>query len=178
MEKVGVQLGRFAPYHKGHQMVTEQVLERFGPQNTVIMVGSSNAFNDRTPFTFEQRRALIKKLVPEAVRVIGLPDIDPCLRVHGESTIPAWLDQIESIQNEMDVEFVFCGGSEDDLRFFPGRFESEVVVDRETLGKGISATEIRKLIAEAAFEELKAVMDERIVPDAVRFFEANQKELN
>ncbi len=178
MEKVGVQLGRFAPYHNGHEMVTEEVLKRFGAERTLIMIGSSNAFNERTPFTFEQRRELIKKVVPEAVRVVALPDIDASKLMHSESTVPAWLDQIQSIQDQMGVEFVFCGGSAEDLRFFPGRFESQAVIDRETTGRGISATQVRELLRARAFDELKEVMDERVVEDAVRFYHENLTKFN
>lgn len=169
---VGVQLGRFAPYHKGHQMITEEVLKRHGIENSLIIIGSSNAFNERTPFTYEQRKALIQKVNP-CVQVVPMPDINPALALHSESTIPLWLERIRAIQAERGVKFKFYGGDENDLRFFKEDFDSEVLIDRETEGKGISATQIRELLHKKAYEALKEVMDELIIEDAIAYYHEN-----
>ncbi len=169
---VGVQLGRFAPYHRGHQLITEQVIRRHGVENTLIIVGSSNSLNERTPFTYEQRKALIQKVYPE-IQVVPLEDINPALALHSESTIPLWLEQIRRIQAEIGVIFKFYGGCEHDLRFFHDDFDSEVVVDRETAGEGISATQVRELLRQKAYDALKKVMDERVIADAIAYYHEN-----
>jgi len=170
---IGVQLGRFAPYHNGHQMITDQVLSRHGAENTLVIIGSSNAeLNERTPFTYEQRKALVQKANP-GIQVAPMPDVNPALALHAESTIPLWLEQIEALQAEMGVKFKFYGGDEHDLRFFPGTFPSEVVIDRETVGQGISATQIREMLRAKAYDQLAEVMDERIIPDAIAYYHEN-----
>lgn len=169
---VGVHLGRFAPYHKGHQMVTDILLSKHGAENSLILIGSSNTFNARTPFTFEQRKALIQKLYP-GVKILPLPDINPKLLVHSESTIPVWLEQIKAIEAEMGVRFKFYGGCPQDLRFFTEDFETEVAIDRETEGEGVSASYIRELLWKEDYEALEEFMDQRIVSDAIRYFNQN-----
>ena len=116
MKVTGVQLGRVAPPHSGHEMIMREMLARHG-KDSLVMVGSSNVFNARTPFTFEQRRSLIRKIFPD-IQIIGLPDIDRSRLLHSESTIPLWLEQIKAIQDGMNARFKFYGGSEEDLRFF------------------------------------------------------------
>lgn len=176
MKVIGTQLGRLAPYHRAHQDNTEAILARHGASNTLILVGSSDTFNQRTPFTFEDRRKLIHAIFPD-LNVLPLPDINPALLVHAESTIPLWLEQIEEIQSRLGARLKFYGGSTQDLRFFEGKFESEVLVDRETTGRGISATEVRKHLLTQDREALKSLMDERIIDEAIEMFHRNMRKL-
>lgn len=173
MKVTGVQLGRVAPPHSGHEMIMREMLARHG-KDSLVMVGSSNVFNARTPFTFEQRRSLIRKIFPD-IQIIGLPDIDRSRLLHSESTIPLWLEQIKAIQDGMNARFKFYGGSEEDLRFFPGTFDSEVLVDRHTAGQNISATAVRELLRQRNRAALKDVMNELIIDEAIELFHQNMK---
>jgi nicotinamide mononucleotide adenylyltransferase len=177
METIGVQLGRFAPYHLGHQMVSKEMIQRHGEKKSLIMVGSSNSFNERTPFTFEERRELIRKALGNEVEIIPLPDINPDRSAPYESTFPAWRASIKEIEQARGVKFKFYGGSAEDLSFFGDEFESEVVVDRTNAGKGISATTIRECLRANLLESLKGLMDERIIEDAARLFHENIQKL-
>lgn len=172
---VGVQIGRFAPYHWGHQLVTERMLANHGVENSLIMIGSSNVFNIRTPFTFEQRKALIQKVLGEKVRIMPLPDVNSELLVHAESTVPMWLESIRKVEREMGVKFRFYGGSEQDVRFFER--EERDFINRETVGKGVNASDIRKHLLAENYEALKGLVDERIVADVIRYFRENLEKL-
>lgn len=173
METIGVQLGRFAPYHLGHQIVTNEIIERHGKDRTLIMVGSATSFNERTPFTFEERRDLIRKVVGPEIEIIPLPDINPGRPVPYEDTFPAWRASIKAIEEARGVNFKFYGGAAEDLSAFGNEFETEVVIDRKNKGKDISATKIRELLRARCFEALKGLIDERIVEDTIRLFHAN-----
>jgi len=137
-----VQLGRFAPYHEGHRLVTNQMIEDHGEENTLIMIGSSNRCDARTPFTYPQRRQIIQTLYPE-VEIMPLPDV-----AHGladfETTAGAWLDQIVAEQSRRNTEFEFYGGSAEDLQYLAKRFRTKNI-GRAQLN--ISATKIRTALA-------------------------------
>ncbi len=131
---LNVYLGRFAPFHEGHKILLTKLIKNFGVRNCLVLVGSTNVLNERTPFTFENRRKMIKKEFP-AVKILPFPDI-------GSDEV--WLDNIEELEKELGQKLIFYGGSSEDLKILARRFETHVLVDRFTKGKGISATEIRK----------------------------------
>jgi nicotinamide mononucleotide adenylyltransferase len=131
-----VYLGRFAPFHEGHKILLTKLIKKFGVENCLVLIGSSNILNERTPFTFESRKKMIQKHFPD-VRILAVADVND----DGE-----WLDNVEDMQKKTEPEFVFYGGSKDDLMILSRRFKTEVLVDRFTEGKGISATQIRKTL--------------------------------
>ncbi len=129
-----VYLGRFAPFHEGHKILLAKLIKEFGAVNCLVLIGSTNVLNERTPFTFKSRRKMLKKHFPD-VRILPLPDIG------GDEK---WLDKLEDLEKNLGQKLVFYGGSLEDLKILSRRFETHVLVDRFTEGKGISATEIRK----------------------------------
>ena len=51
-------IGRFSPFHKGHEFVIKTALEL--AKHVIVLVGSSNSARKiRNPFTFEERREMI-----------------------------------------------------------------------------------------------------------------------
>lgn len=67
-------IGRFQPFHLGHKSVIDIALKK--AKEVVIVVGSSfSARNIRNPFTFDERRAMIKAVYPqENVKVVPVYD--------------------------------------------------------------------------------------------------------
>ena len=177
METIGVQLGRFAPYHNGHHMITEAIIAKHGADHTLVMIGSSTSLNERTPFTFEQRREMIQKAVGNLVEIMPLPDTDPTQSVPYEDSFAEWRKGIKAIEQARQVQFKFYGGSREDLRIFGDDFPTEVIRDRATAGKGISATAIREQLKAQDITALREVMDERIIADAIHYFHQNIQSL-
>ncbi len=174
---IGVQLGRVAPYTKGHHMVTRAIQERFGNENTMMLIGSSNVpVNERTPFTYEQRAEMVRTLHPELI-IAPLPDINPHRKKCTENTFEKWRAQIMDLMRSMEVEFVFCGGSPEDLAPLEPDFRTEIVVDRFVEGKGINATEVRRAIQEKDMDTLREALNEEIIDLAVTFFKENETEI-
>lgn len=95
-------IGRFQPLHKGHVALMEAAFQD-GPM--VIGIGSSQeSRTDRNPFTFEERRAFIHAVFPDA-RVFAVPDInDP----------PNWVAHVKSL---MPFDAVF-GNDDATLQLF------------------------------------------------------------
>jgi len=67
-------IGRFQPFHNGHQAVVEAAIKQ--AKEVIIVVGSSFASrNIRNPFTFEERRQMIKSVFPDNnVKVVPVSD--------------------------------------------------------------------------------------------------------
>jgi bifunctional NMN adenylyltransferase/nudix hydrolase len=134
-------IGRFQPFHNGHKAVIEAALEQ--AKEVVVVVGSSFAArNIRNPFTFEERKAMIKAVFPsDNVLVVPVSDFP-----YDDNK---WVNAIQKIVDETipDAKDVgLIGHSKDStsyyLNIFP-RWKNHVEV--EDVG-GINATDIRNSI--------------------------------
>ena len=55
----GVFIGRFQPFHIGHEHVVRQALSK--KSHVIVLIGSANVARDaRNPFTFEERKAMLR----------------------------------------------------------------------------------------------------------------------
>lgn len=69
-DQVGVTIGRFQPFHRGHAEMIRNLARRF---SKVIVIVAGNTKDKKNPFSFETRLDLIKK---------SLPDVFSKLEVH------------------------------------------------------------------------------------------------
>ena len=132
-------IGRFQPFHNGHKAVIDAALEQ--AKEVVVVVGSSFAArNIRNPFTFEERKAMIKAVFPSD-RVLVVPVSD---YPYDDNK---WVNAIQkivdaTIPHAQDVGLI--GHSKDStsyyLNIFP-RWKNHVEVPNVD---GINATDIRK----------------------------------
>lgn len=173
---IGVHLGRFAPYTKGHKNLTKAIIQRHWVENSLIMIWSSNVFNLRTPFTFEQRKKIIELIIP-GIKIIPLPDTNPNALYHDTSweKINKWILSIKKIQNQFNTRFKFYWWSEQDLKYLKTWFETEELINRG--GDWISATQVREYLKTWEHEKLKWVLDDRIIPIACHYFNENMEQL-
>ena len=67
-------IGRFQPFHNGHKAIVNAAIKQ--AKEVIIVVGSSFASrNIRNPFTFEERRQMIKSVFPgNNVKVVPVSD--------------------------------------------------------------------------------------------------------
>jgi len=168
---MGVHLGRFAPYHIGHSNVTKAMIEKHGIKNSLVMIGSSNALNSRTPFTYEQRKEMVNNVFP-MVNVIPLPDVKPELIQFDGSSNKVWLKQLMKFEDQYNADFVFYGGSVEDLKVLGIIFETEVIIDRSE-GLQLSATKVRQAIKNNDFEVLNMQLGEQIAQLALTAISVN-----
>lgn len=132
-------IGRFSPFHNGHKAVIEAALEQ--AKEVVVVVGSSFAArNIRNPFTFEERKAMIKAVFPsDRVKVVPVSDYP-----YDDNK---WVNAIQKVVDETlgphfnDVGLI--GHSKDHtsyyLNIFP-KWKNHVEVPNVD---GINATDIR-----------------------------------
>ena len=68
-------VGRFQPFHKGHEHTIKSLLKRF--DKVIIAVGSTNKTGSDNPFSFAQRKRMIDavlKRYKKRYRIIEVPD--------------------------------------------------------------------------------------------------------
>lgn len=143
-------MGRFSPLHIGHEVVIKGMIDTFGVENCLIILGSSNApISFRHIFSYEDRRRFIKEVFGD-IAIVGLPDY---------STNEEWLlalDDILALRNVDKGEVVFFGGCEEDVYFFlENRRECKLFNRFDGQTPKISATEVRDaLIRERSLDGL------------------------
>lgn len=168
MKNTAVFLGRFSPFQKGHMSVMDTMIKENGIKNCLVMIGSSNSYNSRTPFSYEQRKMMIRAYFPD-VRIMPLPDIKPEKVFFDSNTNDQWLDNLKKIQNKLKTNFVFYGGGKEDLKILGERFETKVAVDR-FCGQSISATEVREALNTDDMNKLNELLDPRVIPLAMKYY--------
>lgn len=159
-------IGRFQPFHNGHKAVIDAALEQ--AKEVVIVVGSSFAArNIRNPFTFEERKEMIRAVYPA-----GRTDRSTRVKIVPVSDYPyddnKWVTAIQRVvdvvvPNAQDVGLI--GHSKDStsyyLNIFP-KWKNHVEVPNVD---GINATDIRKTILtpmdHTDFEELSCIMPDK-----------------
>jgi bifunctional NMN adenylyltransferase/nudix hydrolase len=131
-------IGRFQPFHNGHKAVIDAALEQ--AREVVVVVGSSFAArNIRNPFTFRERKEMIRSVFPtERVKIVPVSDYP-----YDDNK---WVNAIQKIVDEtipFATDVGLIGHSKDStsyyLNIFP-RWKNHVEV--EDVG-GINATDIR-----------------------------------
>lgn len=153
-------IARAQPFHNGHKAVIDAALNQ--AKEVVVVVGSSFAARSiRNPFTFQERKSMIKAVFPtDRVHVVPVSDY-PYDDLRWVAAIQRVVD--ETVPNAKDVGLI--GHSKDStsyyLNIFP-KWKNHVEVPNVD---GINATDIRKVILTQMdytdFEELAYIM-----PDA------------
>ena len=144
-------IGRFQPFHKGHKTVVDAAVEQ--AKEVIIVVGSSFASRDiRNPFTFEERKAMIKAVYPQPeVKVVPVSDYP-----YDDNK---WVAAVQSVVYSAmkftpdPIKIGLIGHEKDGTSFYLKIFPTwgNVAVHDST---GISATNIReKLFAKTPPQE-------------------------
>ncbi|MFA7408542.1 MAG: bifunctional nicotinamide-nucleotide adenylyltransferase/Nudix hydroxylase [Anaerolineaceae bacterium] len=153
-------IGRFSPFHRGHVYVVEKALQQ--AQEVIIVVGSSFAApNTRTPFTFEQRRDMIRLIYPDTKRVKIVPVSD---YPYDDNK---WVAAVQSVVSGAvsytpdPIKIALIGHKKDHTSYYLDLFKTWDSIAVDNL-EGISATPIREAIFSAY---LKCVPE--LVPDKI-----------
>jgi nicotinamide-nucleotide adenylyltransferase len=131
----GLFVGRFQPFHLGHLKAIKWILERC-EKVTVVIGSSQESLTERNPFTFEERKEMIKRsLEKESVKkeryeIIGVPDVFNCKR---------W---VKSILNKAKFDVVFTRS-----RWVKQCFDLfEIPVKEHPMFERYSARKIRRMM--------------------------------
>lgn len=149
-KQIAVYVGRFNPPHNGHVKVIREMLNDFGENNSIVLIGScteSNTLNNI--FSYQQRREMLREMF-YGLYIAGVPDFP--------NNNLAWFSYIKDLirlkTNGIDKDIVFYGGSEADTFYaVDGGFKTKVITRYDKVK--ISSSEIKdKLIREESIFEM------------------------
>jgi len=132
-------VGKFNPLHRGHINTINIMIEKYGINNCLLLIGSANShIFDESMFWFkyQERRKIIQREFPK-LRVAPLADMNDL-----DIWITSLWDQITLWKkNATPIDVTFYGGEMTDLLMYTSYKFQYDIVDRNELG--ISATDIR-----------------------------------
>lgn len=76
---VGIVIGRFQPFHKGHVYLINKSLKSCN--KLIIGIGSSNISNKNNPYSYEKRLEMVRKFIKEEalenkiLKIVPIPDV-------------------------------------------------------------------------------------------------------
>lgn len=148
-------IGRFQPFHRGHLSALKAI---DGDIDEIIVGVGSSQYSDSedNPFSFEQRKKMIKKVLDKQLdrpyQVIAVPDI------HDEKN---WVKHVANIVPDFKV--VYTGND------WVKRLLEEAGRDTRPVKEeiDISGTDLRKMIRQED-EKWKEYVPEEIVNDILR----------
>ena len=145
-------IGRFQPFHYGHARVVERAREL--ADNVLILVGSSNRSRSmRNPWTFKERREMIRNTYPgDDLTIAPLDDVmynDERWCEHVQSVVQENLLEIAnrgapglSLSGMRDIKFALIGCEKDGTSYYLKKFPTW---DSESVHflNPINATDVR-----------------------------------
>lgn len=155
--KLGFVVGRFQLLHKGHEQLINlglEMCERF-----VVLIGSSNESRTKdNPFTFEERKEMIKTIYGDKVEIYPIVNI-------GIGYVPEWgnylMNTIKFNCGE-HPDFTVCGTEEGRSEYLKNFEISQFIVSRDLIKT--SATNCRdKLLRDGYCFDLNDKFDRRIL---------------
>ncbi|MDP3916816.1 MAG: adenylyltransferase/cytidyltransferase family protein [Nanoarchaeota archaeon] len=153
--KVGLVHGRFQPFHNGHKFLVDKMLKECDAG--VILIGSVGKKDKKNPFSLDERKEMIKKIYGKNKKLLVGANID--------------LDSPYSKNAQWDVVLSSCVLSivgELPTKIYSGRDYSvpwervKVKINKVKRYDDISGTDIKKLIYEKKFEEVKTLVPKEV----------------
>lgn len=134
-------IGRFQPFHHGHEFVVKEALKQAG--QVILLIGSANSPRTiKNPFTFEERRQMILGAFgeDERTRIHCLPIDDTLYNDH------QWLQNIQSAIARIappDARIGIIGHTKDDSSYYLSLFPNWGAIELPSFDN-LSATPLRK----------------------------------
>lgn len=108
---------RIQPLHYGHALLFNHMIGNF--QNVIVGIGSVNAPRDfRNPFSYEDRKQMIRNIYGGRIKIIQLEDIGT--EQHTDQWCDYVLDRVEALK--LPKPNVYVTGSNADAEWYKGRF--------------------------------------------------------
>lgn len=162
-------IGRFSGFHRGHvELIRRAHLDH--PDKPIIIavvVGKKSSKDlNKNPFTFEERRNMIEKILNKLNIKAGIIQVP-------SAYIPDLVKLLKE-EHSIDIKYVYCGA--DRLNsYLQQNLESMgikvVYLERDTSDtdptKRASATRVRNAVKNNDFEEFKELMPEEIGEDTL-----------
>jgi bifunctional NMN adenylyltransferase/nudix hydrolase len=148
MKKIGVFIGRFQPFHYGHQAIVKEGLKQL--DEVIIILGSNKkAQNTREPLSTEERQAIITSYFNEEER----PRIKYGFVEDYKYNDDKWLSSISTVAHNLawkpwhsdSVEFYLIGMNKDSSSYYVNKFPQwkSLVIENDPEKDVISSTDLR-----------------------------------
>lgn len=113
---VAVFIGRFQPFHNGHQMIIDELVSNYG--KILVIIGSCRQSRTRkNPFTYDERRQMIMSYTKDKVTILPARDVVECDKAWEREVV----NLIELNTNEGD-KITLCGCKKDNSSFYLDMF--------------------------------------------------------
>jgi len=151
--KLAVYIGRFQPFHNGHEYVVKEALKV--AERVLILVGSANtAISTKNPFTFEER----ENMIMQAENLRGFNIAIEALNDHTYE-YNQWVTDVQEIVLEYETDKVcLVGHTKDDSSYYLKTFPQWDFVEVENWGN-INATDIRTAMFKGRSAKIKGYVD-------------------
>ena len=148
-EKIGLYIGRFQPFHKGHLSVVKEAVNHC--DTLIIAVGSAQeSRTKKNPFSFEERKVFIWRCLWAHNKQIIIVPIEDRKNYGDDGSWGQYV--LDCVEKECGLRptINFEGGEECRSTWFDGIDIERVVIDRTTVP--ISATQLRKAIVDDDYD--------------------------
>jgi nicotinamide-nucleotide adenylyltransferase len=98
-KKLGI-IGRFKPLHLGASTLLEEICKN--AEEVVIGVGSSNKYNVRNPFTYDQTKDMINEFLKQQFDNYSIVAIDDTAHIPGCEQGIQWRENVRRVIGELD----------------------------------------------------------------------------
>jgi len=144
-------IGRMQPFHQGHSHIVKRALDQ--ADEVIIVVGSSFAARSfRNPFTFDERKTMIKQLFPqENVKVVPVSDYPYDDNKWVAAVQSVVMAAMKFIPGPASVALV--GHKKDETSYYLNLFKQWNSISVENLN-GYNATTIREYLLNSGFENI------------------------
>jgi len=162
-------IGRFQPFHAGHQYVLEQALEQ--ARSVIVLIGSSNVHRSaENPWNYSEREQMIQNAAKGKMSLYQYLKVQPLDDFAYNDT--AWVITVQETVDQMvmipssgkEPKIGLIGYDKDSTSYYLKMFPTWDVVEIDTQYGTINATQIRDQYFQAA-----PVINE-FLPDTVRSY--------
>lgn len=155
--KLGITVGRFQTFHKGHQMMIDKAIELC--ERVGVFIGSAQeSGTNKNPFSYEMRKSILEKIYGDTISIYPLPDI-------GVGNNSRWGDYVIDNVTERfgeSPDLLISGKEERRIDWFDGikgLSISELYIPKTV---DISAGRMREWFVRNDFDTWKRYCDERL----------------
>ena len=154
--KLGMILGRFQIFHKGHESIINKALELC--DEVIILIGSADKYGTyENPFNYDTRRIIIKEVYKDRVIIAPLNDL-------GVGNVPKWGDYvIESCKKIKDIPDLVIYGDEDKCKEWYKNYPN---IEYFKIDRGLiptSSSDLKKMLIDNNYDEFKKYVNANIL---------------
>ena len=154
--KLGMILGRFQIFHKGHESIINKALELC--DNVLILIGSADkAGTYENPFNYETRRAIIEEVYNDKVIIASLNDL-------GVGNVPLWGDYvIDACKKIKDIPDLVIYGDEDKCKEWYKNYPN---IEYFKIDRGLiptSSSNLKQMLIDNDYDNYKKYVDEKLL---------------